>query len=210
MLGTPKRDRISERREAVRSEILDAAWEVARSAGIGALTLAAVAERVGMQAPSLYTHFSSKNAIYDAMFGQAWAHCVATMPAGPADLPEHPRERVRAVARWFFAFSVADHARFQLMNQRVLPHFTPSEEAYAPSVRCLEALREVMAGIGLHDPADIDLFVALVGGLIDSQFANDPGGDRYRRLLDRAIDMYADEVGLPGPDEENEGECRDR
>ena len=26
-----------------------------------------------MQAPSLYSHFASKNAIYDAMFGEAWA-----------------------------------------------------------------------------------------------------------------------------------------
>jgi Bacterial regulatory proteins, tetR family len=30
-------------------------------------TLRALAERVGMRGPSLYTHFESKNAIYDAM-----------------------------------------------------------------------------------------------------------------------------------------------
>jgi hypothetical protein len=45
--------------------------------------------------------------------------------------------------------------------------------------------------------ADIDLYTALVGGLVDQQWANDPGGSRWARLLDRAIDMYADNLDLP-------------
>jgi hypothetical protein len=36
----------------------------------------------------------------------------------------------------------------------------------------------------------------MVGGLIDAQLANDPGGDRWGRLLDRAIDMYVDDLGI--------------
>ena len=55
-----------------RQEILSAAWAVAREQGLAQLTLREVAERVGMRAPSLYTHFASKNAIYDAMFADAW------------------------------------------------------------------------------------------------------------------------------------------
>jgi AcrR family transcriptional regulator len=43
---------------------------------------------------------------------------------------------------------------------------------------------------------DIDLYVALVGGLIDAQLANDPGGDLWSRQLDRAIDMLADNLGI--------------
>jgi hypothetical protein len=45
----------------------------------------------------------------------------------------------------------------------------------------------------------MDLCVAIVGGLIDAQFANDPGGDRWTRLLPRAMDIFADDIGLPGP-----------
>ena len=39
---------------------------------IAGLTLRDIATRVGMQQPSLYSHFASKQAIYDAMFQQAW------------------------------------------------------------------------------------------------------------------------------------------
>jgi hypothetical protein len=54
-----------------------------------------------------------------------------------------------------------------------------------------------MAGLGVTSNADVDLFTALVSGLVDQQWANDPGGTRWARLIDRAIDMYADAVGLP-------------
>ena len=43
----------------------------------------------------------------------------------------------------------------------------------------------------------------IIGGLVDAQLANDPGGDRWRRLLDRAVDMFADNLGLP-PDKTEE------
>jgi AcrR family transcriptional regulator len=197
MLGTPTRDRQAERREATQREILDAAWEIARERGLAELTLREVAARVGMRAPSLYTHFDSKHAIYDAMFAAAWAQCEQAMSAAGQRLPTAPRPALKHAARAFFEFAVADLARHQLMNQRTIAGFEPSPEAYAPSVRVLDGLREVMGRIGITHEEDIDLYIALVGGLIDAQQANDPGGNRWARLLDRAIDMFADNVGLP-------------
>ena len=95
----------------------------------------------------------------------------------------------------FFDFSVADPPRFQLMNQRVIPGFVPSPEAYAPSVEVMDMSQELMAELGVRKQADIDLLVAIVGGLVESQLANDPGGTRWRRLVPRAMDMYADALG---------------
>jgi hypothetical protein len=63
----------------------------------------------------------------------------------------------------------------------------------------MSLLRERFARIGVRSDADVDLCVAIVGGLIDAQLANDPGGDRWIKQLPRVIDMFADEVGLPGP-----------
>jgi AcrR family transcriptional regulator len=198
VLGTPIRDRQAERREATRRDILDAAWAIARQRGLSEVTLRDVADRVGMRAPSLYSHFDSKNAIYDAMFGDAWSDCEAAMSEAARTLPRSPRAAVKKLARTFFNFSVSDLARHQLMNQRTIPGFEPSPDSYAPAVRTLEGLIRTMNDLGVTDRAAIDLNIALVGGLIDAQQANDPGGDHWSRLLDRAIDMWADEVGLPG------------
>jgi AcrR family transcriptional regulator len=195
----PNRDRQAERREATRREIVDAAWEIARRDGLAAVTLREVAAMIGMRSPSLYSHFDSKNAIYDAMFGHAWTVFLAQAEQHFANLPEAPREALLAMARHFFDFSVADVARYQLMNQRAIPGFVPSEAAYAPSVEVMGLLQQAMGRLGITDPADVDLFLALGGGLLERQFANDPGGDRWIGQLPRVIDMLADDLDLPGP-----------
>ena len=80
MIVKPNRDRRTERHEAIRREILDAAWDAAHETSIAGLTLRDIATRVGMQQPSLYSHFASKQAIYDAMFQQAWQACLEADP----------------------------------------------------------------------------------------------------------------------------------
>jgi AcrR family transcriptional regulator len=196
MLGAPIRDRVAERRAATRREILDAAWRIARERGLAQVTLRDVAHLVGMRAPSLYTHFESKNAIYDAMFADAWTECLAVMSAAAVSAPASPRAAMRLYARTFFDFAVGDLVRHQLMNQRTIVDFAPSAESYAPAVATLEVVQIDLAAHGITEQADFDLYVALVGGLIDAQLANDPGGDRWSRLLDRAIDMFADNLDI--------------
>ena len=196
MLGDPKRNRQSERRTATRREIIEAAWRVARDKGLAHVTLRDVADLVGMRPPSLYTHFASKNAIYDAMFGDAWTQFLEHTKAIEVDEPRTSRAAMRFYARVFFDFAVEFPARHQLMNLRTIPDFTPSPDAYAPSLAVMEEHVARMARHGVHGQDDNDLFIAIVSGLVDAQLANDPGGDRWSRLLDRAIDMYADNVGI--------------
>jgi len=197
MLDAPIRDRQSERRAATRLEILDAAWDLARENGLAELTLRDVAERVGMRAPSLYSYFASKNDIYDAMFGQAWSGFLALVDTAQAGVPKDPRAALRYMAHLFFDFAVSDLARHQLMNQRTIPGFAPSPESYAPSIEVLERARRQLRRCGVRSEETFDLYIALVGGLVNAQQANDPGGARYARLVDRAADMYADHLRIP-------------
>ena len=197
MFVKPTRDRRAERHEATRAEIVEAAWELVRTEGLAALSLRDLAQRVGMQAPSLYSYFDSKHAIYDAMFFQAWQEFDDRSAA--LELPADPRAALHGIARFYVDFALADLPRHQLMDQRVIPDFTPSPESYAPSVRAME--RTVgrfrsLEGVALTE-ADVDLFVAGVGGIVAAQWSNDPGGDRYTRLLDRLVDLLADDLGLP-------------
>jgi len=196
MLGESKRDRVAERRAATRREILDAAWEQAREVGIATITLRDIARAVGMQPPSLYTHFDSKNAVYDAMYAEAWEEYERHALAQLEDVPAEPRAALHRAARVFFDFAVADLARHQLMNQRTIPGFEPTPASYAPAVRVLDHGIAFLGSLGVTERADFDIWISLIGGLIDQQLANDPGGDRFSRLLERAIDMFADAVGL--------------
>ena len=198
MVVQPTRDRQAERRKVTRREILAAAWDIAHERSLAEVTLREIAERIGMRAPSLYTHFPAKNAMYDAMFEQAWSQYRDLAEIAQSSLPREPRELLRSVAHQFFDFAVADPARHQLMNQRTIPDFVPTASGYQPAIDVLAMLGRTLAGAGLPDEADLDLFIALIGGLVDAQLANDLGGSRWAHLLDRAVDMFADEVRLPG------------
>jgi AcrR family transcriptional regulator len=157
-----------------------------------------------MRAPSLYTHFASKNAIYDAMFADAWTEYLEVATSVRAVDSRNARAVLRQSARTFFDFAVADLARHQLMNQRTIPGFEPSPEAYAPAVAALDGFRSELAGLGITREEDADLCTAMIGGLVDAQLANDPGGDRWGRLVDRMADMLADNLGLPPDNSEEE------
>ena len=197
MIVKPNRDRRTERHEAIRREILDAAWDAAHETSIAGLTLRDIATRVGMQQPSLYSHFASKQAIYDAMFKQAWQAYLDDARNAIDDLPAGTRARLIAIAEHYFDFAVADLPRHQLMDVNVVPNFQPSPEAYAPAVQVYDGMLEELRGMGITGDEDADIYTALLGGLVNQQLANDPGGRRWRRLIPRVMNMYADDLGLP-------------
>ena len=161
------------------------------------LTLRDIAVRVGMQQPSLYSHFASKHAIYDAMFEQAWRDFLDQARRERQSLPAEPRARLTAIALNYFDYAVADLARHQLMDVNVIPGFRPTGQAYAPAQETYALLMEELRDMGIADQDTADIYTAIAGGLVNQQLANDPGGDRWRRLVPRVIGMFADDLGLP-------------
>jgi AcrR family transcriptional regulator len=185
---TSRTDRRSARREATKAEIVDAAWALVREHGLAALSLRDLAAKVGLRAPSLYQYFDSKHAIYDAMFGQA---AQASLDAVSGETPGgSASEAIGAVAHRLFDFATSDAARAQLLFQRTIPGFEPSASSYAAAVELVARNRRLFADHGIHGDEAFDLFRAVVGGLVNQQLANDPGGDQYGRLIDPAIEMF--------------------
>lgn len=176
------------RRRSARDAIVEAAWAVVAEEGLAGLSLRDLAHRVGITTPTVYAYFDSKNAIYDAMFGQA-ATLLAEQLAEPFDC-EGPRELLVAGARRFAEFCISDHARYQLMFQRTIPGFEPSPESFAPSMRALAEGQKWLMLNGITEERHLDMWTALVTGLVDQQVSNDPGGDRWLCLLDEAMDMF--------------------
>jgi AcrR family transcriptional regulator len=187
-----RRDRRRDRHEATKREILDTAWSMVRADGLAALSLRALAHAVDMEPQSLYTYFASKNALYDHMFADGNQELARRFAA--AEIPDELRAALRAVARLFVEFAAEDQARYQLLFLRTIPGFQPSPESYATAVEILASGRVILTRAGLRDDADFDLWTALVAGLASQQLANDPGGDRYTRLIDDAVAMFADHV----------------
>jgi AcrR family transcriptional regulator len=176
-----------DRRRSARDAIVDAAWELVGEEGLAGLSLRDLARRAGITPPTVYAYFDSKNAIYDAMFGRAATQFVDEMGA-PYDCDD-PRGRLVGYVQRFVEFCLADTARYQLLFQRTLPGFEPSPESYEPAVRALGQVREVLAANGITEDRHVDLATALITGLVDQQVSNDPGGDRWTRLIGDSIDM---------------------
>jgi AcrR family transcriptional regulator len=183
------------RREATRERVLQAAWELARRDGLAAITLREVARLVGMRAPSLYTYFGSKNAMYDAMYAQAARELAVTLARRPPG--SDPSQTLRGRMRLFIAFCVADRVRYQLLLERPVPGFEPAAESFQITAGALAATRADLEAAGVHGEPAVDMFRALITGLVSLQVANDPDGDRWTRLQDSALDMFLAHYAAP-------------
>ena len=183
------------RRELTRRQILDAAWEVAREQGLPGLTMRDLGARVGMRAQSLYSYFPSKHAIYDAMFAQgnrALLDRYAELDHGDSGGPGggDPDARLCRLNRIWLEFCAEDPVRHQLLIQRPFPRFEPGVESYRVAVEVLDLTRSAVHACGVTSARAFDMFTALTAGLAAQQNANDPGGARWLRLADEAIEMF--------------------
>lgn len=161
--------------------------------GIGGLALRELARVVGMRAPSLYTYFPSKDAIYDAMFAEGYEQLTASYLNMEAELAGSDRAEMLATAvERFVAFCQESAARYQLMFTRAVPGWEPSAEAYAVSAASYRQMAERLARLGIAGETALDLWTAVTSGLASQQMANDPGGDRWRRLSGPAVQMMID------------------
>lgn len=175
--------------------VLAAAWAIAREEGLAVVSLHEVARRVGLRQPSLYAYVDSKAGLYDAMFAQAAGELLEQVTT--ATYSPSPRVAVAEATRRIVQFAAgADTARFQLLFLRTVPGFEPRPESYALSVQLWEWLVERLRAAGMHDPADVDLYTALVAGLLVQQTSNEPAGDRWTRHLDAVLAMFFDHLDL--------------
>ena len=192
-----KNDWRESRRQSARDAIVDAAWALVSEEGLAALSLRDQAHRAGITTPTVYSYFESKHAIYDAMFGQAAAAFAAHM-ATP-DEADDQRVTLAMHARRFVEFCTDDVPRYQLLFQHTIPGFAPSPASYAPAVRALDGARAALARNGFTDPRQLDMWTALLSGLVDQQISNDPGGDRWIRLIDDFVTMFANHCRSQAP-----------
>ncbi len=192
-------DRRARRREAKRARIIREAWSLARRDGLAGISLRDLADSVDLRQPSLYAYFESKLDLYDSMFEdgqrQLLARCLAREPLA------EPREELIAIVEDLVRFSSEDAVRHQLLFQRTVPGFEPSDAAMAPARQFFQLMTERLGAAGVDGPREVDFFSAIVAGLAHQQVANDPGGDRWVVLARRVVEaMLADIDRRSGPE----------
>jgi AcrR family transcriptional regulator len=100
LLRAPAHSRHRHGGERTAERILDAAEELFAERGYNGTTLRDVATRVGVRPPSLYNHFTSKDALYAAVLERGLGPLMvllARSAAAPADEPSDPGRLVSEV-----------------------------------------------------------------------------------------------------------------
>jgi len=180
------------RRQATIDEVLRAARELARENGLTSISMRELGARVGLHASSLYQYFPSKDAIYDALFAQGHREFHAWM--ADLDRTGNPVVVFKRGCRRVNEFCLADEVRYQLLFQRIIPGFHPSEASMELAWISYRDLMASLANAGVTEQADIDLWTSIQMGITSQQWANDPGGHQFDELIDSAVDMFLNHV----------------
>lgn len=181
--------------------ILSAAREQMREEGVAALNLNEVARRVGVTTPALYKYFPSKAAIYDTLFRLGTRLYREQVEARNLDSAASAQTAIRGLIEHQLGFALLYPELYQLVLQRPVPGFVPSEEALKEAAELEDAGRAFMGRLiargliapkGSHERA-FNLLLAMMGGLTDAHIANEPhlpvGQGRFGSLVPDAVRM---------------------
>jgi len=108
-------EKITQAHPSRRREIVDAARQLAADQGWPAVTVRAVAARIGCSAPALYQYFRDKDEILDAMAADGRALLSERMEREFDDNAHGPAKRLRAAVRVLWDFALANPEIYGLM-----------------------------------------------------------------------------------------------
>lgn len=186
-------------RDEVTGAILTAAREIMREEGVAALSMHEIGRRVGLRTQSLYYYFPSKAAIYDALFMlgvQEFREQQGQLLQQSGDV----WNKVRAAIETYMSFARQQPELWQLVFERPVPGFVPSEESLEASRAVLErgvriisdAIESGEMAPGLTPEQATDFISALMHGLTAAHMANEPdlpaGTGRFGSLIPAAVD----------------------
>lgn len=194
-------DRRSRRRNETIEEILDIAIDVMSEVGVNGLTVAEVARRLGVRAPSIYKYFPSIGAMYDALFKRAASQNLEVLRTAMARAEpglDALMTGLEASGRWV----LENQALAQLLFWRPVPRFVPSAEAFAPGEEIgniqLQAIRDAVerGQLGAEALKDAGYVVStLIMGVLTQAMANEPhlkwGEGRYTPTFPRLMKLVA-------------------
>ena len=145
------------RQEDTRRRILDQALELFAARGYDAVSVGEIAEAAGIKAPSLYNHFPSKQAIFDALIASTAARYEADtgkidihVQNAPQDIPAFSQITPDALfekVRQIFEYSLHDKTIAGFRRMMTIEQFRSPELAALYTRRYVQRLLDYHAGI---------------------------------------------------------------
>lgn len=145
------------KQEDTRRRILDQALELFAARGYDAVSVGEIAKAVGIKAPSLYNHFPSKQAIFDALIASTAARYEADtgkidihVQNAPQDIPAFSQITPDALfekVRQIFEYSLHDKTIAGFRRMMTIEQFRSPELAALYTRRYVQRLLDYHAGI---------------------------------------------------------------
>lgn len=178
--------------------VVDAGGDLADEVGFGRLTLAALADRLGVRQPSLYKHVDSLDALRRGICVQARRDLADVL--GRAAVGRSGPQAVHALADAYRRWVVAHPGRYTATVRAPDPD---DEDDRRASDAVLQVLLDVLAGFGLRGAAAVDAARTLRAALHGFVHLEALGGFGLPREVDRSyaflVETLVDGLGRSTP-----------
>lgn len=151
MVGEAGRDRVAEKRR----RIVDAARQLFLRDGVRATTMEGIARAAGVAKPTLYGHFSDKDAVFDAILDELAEAMIVQFEAGLAR-PGDAAERVAAAMAGKFGVVSAMLAGSPASDELHGAHGRVAERLRSQEAHMHAAITEVLREAGVREPGELN------------------------------------------------------
>ncbi|MBO4257466.1 TetR/AcrR family transcriptional regulator [Streptomyces griseorubiginosus] len=135
-------------RAQVRTEIKEHAWEQIATAGASALSLNAIAKRMGMSGPALYRYFGGRDELITELVRDAYRSLADTFRAAVESGAD-----VTALAHALRGWALEDPQRYFLIYGTPVPGYHAPEDITAIAVEIMAMLLDACAELPPAGPA---------------------------------------------------------
>lgn len=131
-------------REMMREDILAAARQILQQEGYPALSMRALAEAVGVRAPTLYDYFASKEEVLNAIFMQG-LELLAGQFSSLAPQTKPGLHRLLLLGIEYRRWGLANPDMYQLIFGRIDQSYVPGIEQQTAAAALFQTLRDLVA-----------------------------------------------------------------
>lgn len=167
--------------------VVDCATQLANEAGLGALTLSAVASTLGVQTPSLYKHVDGLASLRRLVGLRAKRDLASVLAL--ATVGRSRSDALRALAAAYREWAAANPASAVAVQAAPLPG---DEEDVAASTAVTDVVFSALFGYGLSEDALVDATRTLRAGLIGYAALEAGGGFGMARRVDESFAWWLD------------------